>query len=171
MNISYSVSFVVRGQLGGRCPKRRRWKRKRRKRGKEKKRQMRGEMKKRNRKVSIWIVKEKKKENRKKLNRANGEMKWKSEVEEKRKQLIYFARRQRCRSANAFEFCRSACLSVDRNVYRLLPIRADTRLKIMEDLLVVRNFFFWHTKTHIWRENGLDNHIRGAHQAYKKGWW
>ena len=49
--------------------------------------------------------------------------------------------------------------------------RPDTSLKIMEDLLVVRNFFFWHTKTHIWRENGLDNHIRGAHQAYKKGWW
>ena len=48
-------------------------------------------------------------------------------------------------------------------------IRPDTSLKIMEDLLVVRNFFFWHTKTHIWRENGLDNHIRGAHQAYKKG--
>ena len=61
------------------------------------------------------------------------------------------------------------CLYWKKN--KAVYTRPDTSLKIMEDLLVVRNFFFWHTKTHIWRENGLDNHIRGAHQAYKKGWW
>ena len=47
-------------------------------------------------------------------------------------------------------------------------IRPDTSHKIMEDLLVARNFLFWHIKTQIWRENGLDDHVPGPHQAYKE---
>ena len=55
--------------------------------------------------------------------------------------------------------------------WNVIYISSDTSHNIMEDLLVALNFLFWHIKTHIWRENGLDDHVHGPHQAYKVWWW